>query len=190
MKKPTAIIPTVARRRSKFRPEPPLPTEVGSSTTTEEETPSLRAGRVFILGAIGLLIAGVLLLKFLEKKEEGFLPPWRSRQEKPAEKPPEEGFVGFEESKRIAEEAVKNAPTYKFDGFDLKFIGSETLRCPSCWEFTFSFQSRQAGYGDRAGQILAQVITPHTIRTTVDNGKITSLVTDRTFDELNQKFLK
>jgi len=98
--------------------------------------------------------------------------------------------VSFEESQRIAEEAVKNSPTYKFDGFDLQFISSETLRCPYCWEFTFSFQSRAAGYGDRTGQMIAQVITPHTIRVTVEKGRVVSVVTDQTFDELNQKFLK
>lgn len=143
-----------------------------------------------ILGVIGFLLAGVLLLRFFAKKEEKIIPPWWPKQEKPAEEKLEEGGVSFEESRRIAEEAVKNAPTYKFDGFDLEFKGSETLRCLACWEFTFSFQSRAAGYGDRTGQMLAQVITPHTIRVTIDNGKITSLVTDRTFDELNQKFLK
>jgi hypothetical protein len=38
--------------------------------------------------------------------------------------------------------------------------------------------------------MLAQVITPHTIRVTIDNGKIISLVTDQTFDELGQRYLK
>jgi len=122
-----------------------------------------------------------------EKKEVSL--PWQQKEGKISPSPESGGF-DFEESRRIAEEAVKNAPTYKFDGFDLKFVSSEALRCPFCWEFTFSFQSRAAGYGDRSGQMLAQVITPHTIRVTVDNGKITSLVTDQTFDELNQKFLK
>lgn len=144
---------------------------------------------VIILGAIGFLLVGVLMLKFLAKKEGEILTPWRPKEEKPVEEKPQAG-VSFEESQRIAEEAVKNAPTYKFDGFDLKFESSEVLLCPSCWEFSYSFQSRAAGYGDRTGQILAQVITPHTIRATVDNSKITSLVTDRTFDEISQRFLK
>ncbi|MGB9706977.1 MAG: hypothetical protein ACPLXP_02830 [Microgenomates group bacterium] len=139
-----------------------------------------------LLLVILVLGAGVLFFRRGEKKVSL---PWQPRKEKPTPSP-EVGGVSFEESRRLAEEAVKNAPTYKFDGFDLKFQGAETLRCPSCWEFTFSFKSRAAGYGERSGQILAQVITPHTIRATVDNGKITSLVTDRTFDELNQKFLK
>ena len=96
----------------------------------------------------------------------------------------------FEKSKQIAQEAAENAPTYKFDGFDLKFESSETLLCSNCWEFTFSFSSRHAGYGDRTGQILAQVITPHQIRVNVEDEEIVVVVTDRTFDELNQIFLK
>jgi len=142
---------------------------------------------LIIFGLVILLLAAGIL--FFKKEEKRVSLPWQPKKEKPTPAP-EVGEVSFEESRRITEEAVKNAPTYKFDGFDLQFVNSETLRCPSCWEFTFSFKSRAAGYGDRSGQMLAQVITPHTIRATIDNGKITSLVTDQTFDELNQKFLK
>lgn len=96
----------------------------------------------------------------------------------------------FERSKQIAQEAAENAPTYKFDGFDLKFESSEALPCVNCWEFTFSFSSRHAGYGNRTGQILAQVITPHQIRVNVEDEEVVVVVTDRTFDELKQIFLK
>ena len=140
---------------------------------------------IILFLAVFVLAAGV----FFFQKGERKIDLWKPKNEK-SNPPTEVNEVDFEESRRIAEEAVKNAPTYKFDGFDLQFVGSEALRCPSCWEFTFSFKSRAAGYGDRTGQMLAQVVTPHTIRVTVDNGKVTSLVTDQTFDELNQKFLK
>jgi len=139
-----------------------------------------------LFGVILVLGIGVL---FFQKGEKKVSLPWQPEEEKLTPSP-EIGGVSFEESRRIAEEAVKNSPTYKFDGFDLRFEGSEALRCPSCWEFTFSFKSRAAGYGDRKGQMLAQVITPHTIRVTVDKGQVTSVVTDQTFDEMNQKFLK
>jgi len=139
-----------------------------------------------LFGVILVLVVGVL---FFQKEEKKVRFPWQSKEEEPTPTPGA-SEISFEESQRLAEEAVKNAPTYKFDGFDLKFEGSETLRCPSCWEFTFSFKSRAAGYGDRSGKMVAQIITPHTTRATVDKGKITSVVTDRTFDELNQKFLK
>lgn len=98
--------------------------------------------------------------------------------------------VSFEESKKIAEDFVKSAPTYKFDGFDLKFESHISARCPFCWRYTFSFKSRQADYGNRTGQILAQVITPHEISVTVQEGKVVSALTDDKYDELNQKFVK
>lgn len=104
----------------------------------------------------------------------------------------EEAFdqAKFDRSKQLAQEAAENSPTYKFDGFDLKFESSETLPCANCWEFTFSFSSRHSGYSDRTGQILAQVITPHLMRVTVQDEKVGVVVTDRTFDELKQIFLK
>lgn len=141
----------------------------------------------FFLLVFVVLAVGFLAVKFFPKKENNSF--WPVKKMQPSVFPTPQQF-SFEESQKIAQEAVKNSPTYKFDGFDLKFENSETLRCPSCWEFTFSFKSRGAGYGDRTGKMVAQVITPHTTRVTVDNGKITSIVTDQTFDEINQKFLK
>lgn len=146
-----------------------------------------RKGIILVIGII--LLFGLLVGKFLKKKEESSLPSWWPKKEATST-PQSEGGVSFEESRRLAEEAVKNASTYKFDGFDLKFESSEPLRCPSCWEFAFSFKSRSAGYGDRSGKLVAQVITPHIIRVTLENGKITSVVTDRTFDELTGRYLK
>lgn len=96
----------------------------------------------------------------------------------------------FDRSKEIAQKAAENAPTYKFDGSNLKFESSQTLLCSNCWEFTFSFSSRHAGYGNRTGQILAQVITPHQIRVNVEDEEVVVVVTDRTFDELKGIFLK
>ena len=120
-------------------------------------------------------------------------PTWECQEgERVSGEEEEEAFdqAKFERSKQIAQEAAENAPTYRFDGFDLKFVSSETLLCPNCWEFTFSFSSRHAGYGDRTGQILAQVITPHQIRVNVEDEEIVVVVTDRTFDELRGVFLK
>ena len=96
----------------------------------------------------------------------------------------------FERSKEIAQKAAENSSTYQFDGFDLKFESSQELPCLNCWEFTFSFSSRHAGCGDRTGQILAQVITPHQIRVNIEEEKVVVVVTDRTFDELKGIYLK
>lgn len=98
--------------------------------------------------------------------------------------------VSFEESQTVAENFAKNTSTYKFDGMDLKLESSEILRCPSCWDFIYFFQSRQAGYGDRKGQFLAQVITPHTLRVTMEKGEVVAAVVDGTYNELNNNFIK
>ena len=74
--------------------------------------------------------------------------------------------VSREESRRIAEEFVRNSPT-----------------------FIFEFESRHAGYGDRTGQMLAQVITPHKASIGVEQGEIRSAVLDKKWDMINQKML-
>lgn len=98
--------------------------------------------------------------------------------------------ASFERNQQLAQKTAEDSPTYKFDGADLKYESYQQLTCQDCWEFTFSFSSRHAGYGDRKGEILAQVITPHAIRVNTQEEKIISVVTDRTFDELNKRFLK
>ncbi len=105
---------------------------------------------------------------------------------------PTEGFqqVSFEESRKTAENFVKTSPTFKFDGFDLKFEDFKTLRCPYCWEFIFSFSCRHPGYGNRTGQILVQVITSHKISVVVKEGKIEKAIIDEKYDELKQELLE
>ena len=93
-----------------------------------------------------------------------------------------------ESSRTIAEDFIMNSPTFKFDGIKatLKLTNTQTARCPYCWVFTFEFDSRQAGYGDRSGQMLAQVITPHQAVIAVEKHKITSAVMDKKWDMLTQ----
>jgi len=100
--------------------------------------------------------------------------------------PGTDGEVTETESKEIARAFVENSSTYQFDGADLAYNQTTVLRCPYCWVFTFDFKSRQAGYGDRTGKVLAQVITPHTADVTVINGTITSAVLDGQWDMLTQ----
>lgn len=98
--------------------------------------------------------------------------------------------VSFEESQKIALDFASSTSTYKFDGSGLELKSSEALNCPYCWEFNFSFESKSAGYGDRTGEVTAQVITPHTLKIAVQEGEVTMAVVDGTYDELGQKFLK
>ena len=59
----------------------------------------------------------------------------------------------------------------------------------NAWTFVYRFESRHAGYGDRTGQMLAQVITPHEAVITVERGEIKSAIMDEKWDMINQKIL-
>ncbi|HJH27572.1 MAG TPA: hypothetical protein C5S37_12615 [Methanophagales archaeon] len=94
-------------------------------------------------------------------------------------------------SREIAEEYLLNTLTFRFDGVEdsLKLVETNTLECPYCWEFVFEFQCRHAGYGNRTAQMLAQVITPHTARIIVEQGRVTSAIMDEKWDMLEQKMI-
>ncbi len=96
-----------------------------------------------------------------------------------------------EESQRIAEEFVKNSPTFVFDGIEdtLRLTDTLTARCPYCWSFIFEFDCRNAGYGDRTEQVLAEVITPHQAVIAVEQLEITSAVIDGRWDVINEELL-
>ena len=93
------------------------------------------------------------------------------------------------ESRQIAESFVKNSPTFKFDGMEdtFQFTGTTTLRTPFAWQFTFAFQSRHGGYGDRTGQFLDLVITPHNAVITVIRGQVVTATLDDKWNMLEQK---
>ena len=94
-----------------------------------------------------------------------------------------------EGSREIAEEFLRKSPTFVFDGIEdtLKLTDTLRPRCPYCWVFVFEFDSRHAGYGDRTGQALAQVITPHKVSIAVEQLEIKSAVMDEKWDMINQK---
>ena len=89
---------------------------------------------------------------------------------------------------------MKNSPTYVFDGIDetpklvnIAAYSEKTISEDDIGDtingcvFTFTFDSSSAGYGDRAGQIVAEVITPHVAVITVEQGKIISAILDNTW---------
>ncbi len=92
----------------------------------------------------------------------------------------------------IAKDFIINAPTFKFDGINetLRVVDTLILESfPEQYVTTLTFDSRQAGYGNRSGQFLAHVITPHTARVTVVNNQVVSATLDGKWDELRQKLL-
>lgn len=90
----------------------------------------------------------------------------------------------------IAKDFIIHAPTFKFDGMNetLRVIDTKIRESfPEQYVTTLTFDSRFAGYGNRTGQVLAQVITPHTAVVTVVNNTVTSAIIDGKWDELRQK---
>ena len=96
-----------------------------------------------------------------------------------------------EGSLEIAQEFLRNSPTFVFDGIGdtLRLVDTLRPRCPCCWVFIFEFDSRHAGYGDRTGQMLAEVITPHQVSIAVEQLEITSAVMDNKWDMLRQEMI-
>lgn len=89
-----------------------------------------------------------------------------------------------ENYKEVAERWIEEeSPTYLYDGSGLEYTGV-TEGVEGVFDHTFTFESSQAGYGDREGQMMAQVITPHEIVVTVDDGEVVRAVTDGVFDEV------
>ena len=92
-------------------------------------------------------------------------------------------------SQRLAEDYLVSSPTFVFDGIEdtLRLVGIHPMLCPFCWEFEFEFQCRHAGYGDRSGQAVAEVITPHTARIMVQEGEVVHAIMDDRWDMMNQE---
>ncbi len=85
---------------------------------------------------------------------------------------------------------VKSSPTFAFDGMEESLnVGIISIResFPEQFSINAEFSSRHGGYGDREGQFLTQVITPHTMGMVVSNGNVVSAIIDEEWDELNQK---
>jgi hypothetical protein len=96
------------------------------------------------------------------------------------------------EARQMAEEFVRNSQTFQFDGIEKSLTLIETLYpdIENAWQFVFQFESRQAGYGDRTGQMLAEVITPHEAIITVEQEEVTNAIMDEKWDMINQQKLE
>ena len=94
-----------------------------------------------------------------------------------------------EDAQAIMLEFLKNAPTFAFDGIteSIKIIDVAVAESyPVQYIFTVTFDCRNAGYGDRTGMMLAQVITPHEATIIVSDGQVKSAILDNKWDELKQ----
>lgn len=96
-------------------------------------------------------------------------------------------------SSEIARLFTKSTPTFSFDGIPetLKLVqkSPELTSYPAKFLVEVHFDSRQGGFGDRTGQVLTQVITPHTMVIEIvgfELGIVTSAVLDNTWNVLTQ----
>ena len=107
--------------------------------------------------------------------------------EEPEEKS-EDDAVTEETSREIAQEFVKESPTFEYDGVEdtLTLVETVALETDASWNFVYTFDSLHAGYGDRSGEIVAEVITPHEAVITVEGGEIVSAVMDEAWDMIDQ----
>jgi len=94
-------------------------------------------------------------------------------------------------ARQIAEGFVESSPTFVYDGIEETLELVETLYpdMENAWQFVFRFESRHAGYGDRSGQMLAQVITPHEAMIAVERDQVKSAVMDERWNMLRQEML-
>ena len=93
----------------------------------------------------------------------------------------------------VAQRYVVTTPTFGFDGdinsLKTEYVGS-TKSIPPQYIFKATFDSSHEGYGNRQGQVVSQMITPHTMIILVSEGKVVSAVTDEAWDELKELFIQ
>jgi len=90
----------------------------------------------------------------------------------------------------IALDFLWNGATYRFDGIEdsIVVVDSYSLESfPVQYVVVISFDTAHAGWGDREGTFIAQVITNHVIEITIVEGEVVSAVIDDVWDELNQE---
>jgi hypothetical protein len=104
---------------------------------------------------------------------------------------PGNGIISDEEAAvQISKHFVMNAPTYAFDSIDGTLLLIQTTSLES-WPVQhvvmLSFVSSHAGYGNRSGEVLVQMVTTHIAWVKVVNGEVVQAVIDETWDELKQR---
>ncbi len=93
----------------------------------------------------------------------------------------------------VAQRYIVTSPTFAFDGdintLDTVYVGSAESFPPQ-YMIKMAFDSAHGGFGNREGQMLTQVITPHIMEIYVSEGAVISAVTDETWDELNLQYVQ
>jgi len=92
----------------------------------------------------------------------------------------------------VAQRFVVTTPTFAFDG-DVNTLDTKHVdileTSPTSYLIQFTFDSANSGYGNRDGQNLSGITTPHKIEIVVSEGMVISAVTDEQWDELNHQYV-
>lgn len=100
---------------------------------------------------------------------------------------------------QIALDFVLKSPTYIFDGIpeSLKVVEVTSSRVidgevphPLSYDVLVYFESGYSGYGERSGEMLLTVITPHEARLIISEGKVLSAVMDGVWDMLSIRLIE
>jgi hypothetical protein len=92
-----------------------------------------------------------------------------------------------ERNEEIAAQYIRSRGTYEFDGSNLRLTDTQKRATnPPLLVYTFMYESRFGGYGDRDGQVVTEAVTPHTVRVVIMNGDVVSAITDNTWNEMTQ----
>lgn len=186
-----------------------LPQEMFNKLYTQTVTPSgypERMGRVQVTGKFetggryGHLNSYLYQINITEAELLEWSPPpaTRTGQENSTITPAETPLVLDEAQtagRQTAEDCIRNSSTFRFDGIDgsIRLIKNDPGPTSAfrSWSYTFEFQTRQSGHGDRTGQFLAQIITTHeaAIMVNLEKGTIIAAVCDNTWDMINEKEL-
>jgi hypothetical protein len=94
-----------------------------------------------------------------------------------------------EESRQAAEEFVKQEATFRYDGEPVILKVTGTTSIAEGWNYTIEFDSSHAGYGNRTGQLLAEVVTHHAAEITVQNGAVKSAIMDAVWDMMKSRMI-
>ncbi|HEY93675.1 MAG TPA: hypothetical protein G4O15_01895 [Dehalococcoidia bacterium] len=86
---------------------------------------------------------------------------------------------------------MKSSPTFTFDGIEetLQLVERKYSDNSNSWSFIFQFDSRHPGYGDRNGQILVELITPHQVVIVTNYDGVKSAVMDGKWDLIKQQIV-
>jgi len=92
----------------------------------------------------------------------------------------------------VAQRFVVTTPTFAFDG-DVNTLDTKNVdileTSPTSYLIQFVFNSANSGYGNRDGQNLSGITTPHKMEIVVSEGIVLSAVTDEQWDELNHQYV-